>query len=297
MRILQCISIGASTHIELVRGRLASDLKKLEGCGMKLRIEENPAGKYTFLSCSVSGDNGFQESDEEALSLFKAYIADVLADLIILKWQKAFLLDIIRENYYYFGEAERSTIFDNALRYLEDFTGQGMLGMRKKRRILARIRDFLNSGNLIVVDGFIRFRMKDYIRELQEAADKAVDDFLMDKEYQEFIQLLKYFVDIQDSRTDLINVVMKPNGSFMLYDGQNRAVNSTYLEGFIVDLIESEINYEDLLISALITIAPREIVFHSGKSEGPQSTLETIKSIFSNRVTLCRGCDLCTVQN
>ncbi|KJS66506.1 MAG: hypothetical protein JL50_11825 [Peptococcaceae bacterium BICA1-7] len=295
--MLQCISIGASTHIELVRGRLASDLKKLEGCGMKLRIEENPAGKYTFLSCSVSGDNGFQESDEEALSLFKAYIADVLADLIILKWQKAFLLDIIRENYYYFGEAERSTIFDNALRYLEDFTGQGMLGMRKKRRILARIRDFLNSGNLIVVDGFIRFRMKDYIRELQEAADKAVDDFLMDKEYQEFIQLLKYFVDIQDSRTDLINVVMKPNGSFMLYDGQNRAVNSTYLEGFIVDLIESEINYEDLLISALITIAPREIVFHSGKSEGPQSTLETIKSIFSNRVTLCRGCDLCTVQN
>ena len=294
---MQCISIGASTHIELVRGRLASDLKKLEGCGMKLRIEENPAGKYTFLSCSVSGDNGFQESDEEALSLFKAYIADVLADLIILKWQKAFLLDIIRENYYYFGEAERSTIFDNALRYLEDFTGQGMLGMRKKRRILARIRDFLNSGNLIVVDGFIRFRMKDYIRELQEAADKAVDDFLMDKEYQEFIQLLKYFVDIQDSRTDLINVVMKPNGSFMLYDGQNRAVNSTYLEGFIVDLIESEINYEDLLISALITIAPREIVFHSGKSEGPQSTLETIKSIFSNRVTLRRGCDLCTVQN
>jgi len=294
---LQCISIGASTHIELVRGRLASDLKKLEGCGMKLRIEENPAGKYTFLSCSVSGDSRFQENEEEALALFKAYIADVLADLIILKWQKAFLVDIIRENYYYFGEAERSTIFQNALRYLEDFTGQGLIGIRKKRRILARISEFLNNCNLIVVDGFIRFRMKDYIRELQEAADKAVDDFLLDKEYQEFIQLLKYFVDIQDSRTDLINVVMKPNGSFMLYDGQKKAVNSSYLEGFIVDLIDSEINYEDLLISALITIAPREIIFHSAKTEGPQSTLETIKSIFSNRVTHCRGCDLCTVQN
>lgn len=294
---MQRISIGASTNIELVRGRLASDLKKLEGCGMKLRIEENPAGKYTFLSCSVSGDSRFEKNEEEALALFKTYIADVLADLIIFKWQKAFLVDIIRENYYYFGEAERSTIFHNALRYLEDFTGNGLIGMRKKRRILARIREFLNSCNLIVVDGFIRFRMKDYIRELQEAADKAVDDFLMDKEYQEFIQLLKYFVDIQDSRTDLINVVMKTNGSFMLYDGQNRAVNSSYLEGFIVDLIESEINYEDLLISALITIAPRDIIFHSVKTEGPQSTLETIKSIFSNRVTLCRGCDLCTVQN
>jgi hypothetical protein len=90
---------------------------------------------------------------------------------------------------------------------------------------------------------------------------------------------------------------MKPNGSFLLYDGQHRAVNSSYLEGFIVDLIESEINYEDLLISALITIAPREIIFHTGKTEGPQNTLETIKNIFSDRVTLCRGCELCGERN
>jgi putative sporulation protein YtxC len=294
---LQCISIGASNHIDLVRGRLDNDLKRLEGCGMRLEIEESPAGKYTFLSCSVSGDSRFRQSEEEALALFKGYLAEVLADLIVFKWQKALLVDIIRENYYYFGEGERHTIFENALRYLEDTTGHGLISLRKKRKILARIREFLSCGNLIVVDGFIRFRLKDYIKELQEAADRAVDDFLMDKEYQEFIQLLRYFVEIQDSRTDLINVVMKPNGSFLLYDGQHRAVNSSYLEGFIVDLIESEINYEDLLISALITIAPREIIFHTGKTEGPQNTLETIKNIFSDRVTLCRGCELCGERN
>jgi len=289
---VRSISIGASSYIDLVKVRLLSDVKLLEGRGLKLHIEENPAGKYTFLSCSLTG----QGREEDTLALFKNYVADVLSDLIMCKWQKNMLGDIIRENYYYFGEEERRTIFQHALRYLEDYeTGEtnSIIKIRKKRRVLSKLREFLSSYNQIVVEGFIRFRLKEYIKELEEAADKAVDDFLMDREYKEFIQLLKYFVDIQDSRTDVVNVVMKPNGSFMLYDGQNRVINSSYLEGFIFDLIDSEINYEDLLISALITIAPREINFHAGKEESPPNTLETIRCIFSNRVALCKGCQLC----
>ncbi|MFZ5650020.1 MAG: putative sporulation protein YtxC [Bacillota bacterium] len=291
------ISIGASSNIDLVKCRLMSDLKELEGCGLQLQIEESPAGKYTFLSCRVSGQEQCLSNDEDTLDLFKNYVAEVLSDLIICKWQKNILVDIIRENYYYFGEDERKTIFQNALRYLEDYeAGESspVIRMRKKRRILSKLREFLASYDQIVVEGFIRFRLKEYIKELQEAADKAVDDFLMDREYKEFIQLLRYFVDIQDSRTDVVNVVMKPNGSFMLYDGQEKVINSSYLEGFIFDLIENEINYEDLLISALITIAPREILFHAEKDHNNPGTLETIRNIFTNRVSVCSGCDLCT---
>ncbi len=294
------ISIGASNYIELIKARLASDLKQLERSGLKFNIQENPAGKYVFLSCSVSGRGNGGCSDEDALALFKQYLADVLTDLIMCKWQKSMLVDIIRENYYYFGEEERRAIFRNALNYLEDFNSgdrDSVLKMRKKRIILAKLQDFLSTCNQIVIEGFIRFRLKEYIKELQEAADKAVDDFLLDREYKEFIQLLRYFVDIQDSRTDVVNVVMKANGVFKLFDGDHRAINSAYLEGFIMDLVESEINYEDLLISSLITIAPREIVFHTGKAEVPPATLETVGNIFSQRVSLCRGCDLCTAGN
>lgn len=290
------ISIGASNYIDLIKARLASELKELERRGLKFNIQENPAGKYVFLSCSVSGRGNGGYSEEDALAVFKHYIANVLSDLIMAKWQKSILVDIIRENYYYFGEEERRAIFQNALHYLDGFDSgerESIPTMRKKKIILAKLKEFLGTCNQIVIEGFIRFRLKEYIKELQEAADKAVDDFLMDREYKEFIQLLKYFVDIQDSRTDLVNVVMKPNGVFKLYDGKHRAIDSAYLEGFITDLIESEINYEDLLISALITIAPREIVFHTGKAEVPPVTLETIKNIFSQRVGMCRGCELC----
>ncbi|MCL6479654.1 MAG: putative sporulation protein YtxC [Peptococcaceae bacterium] len=295
----QKISIGASNYIDLIRTRLAGELKQLEGYGLKFDIKENLAGKLTFLSCSVTRQGKNTYSEEDDLSLFKNHVANVLSDLIVCNWQKAMLVEIIRENYYYFGEEDRRTILQNALRYLEEYEGdQGdsMLRLRKKSKILAKLKDFLGAYNQIVIEGFIRFRLKEYIQELQEAADKAVDDFLMDREYKEFIQLLKYFVDIQDSRTDVVNVVIKPDGVFKLYDGQHRVINGAYPEGLIFDLVESEINYEDLLISALITIAPREIIFHTGGAEGPPNTLETINNIFSQRVTLCRGCELCNAK-
>ncbi|MFZ5597512.1 MAG: putative sporulation protein YtxC [Bacillota bacterium] len=293
--LAKCLSIGASSNIDLVRVKLLSDLKQLENLGLKLSLEENPAGKYTFLSCRVA-HQGKYINEEDTLSLLKNYVADILSDLIMHKWQKVMLVDIIRENYYYFGEEERETIFNNALTYLENGEAGGsnsIIWMRKKRKIQSRIKEYLGGCNLIMIEGFIRFRLKEYIKELRDAADKAVDDFLLDREYKEFIQLLKYFVDIQDSRTDVVNVVVKSGGKFVLFDGQHRRINSSYLEGIIVDLTETEVNYEDLLISALITIAPREIIFHAGKSGVPPSTMETIGSIFSNRVTLCGGCDLC----
>lgn len=293
------ISIGASSYIDLIKVGLANELKHFEGRGLKLNIEENPAGKYTFLSCSMTGHERCVCNEEDILVLFKNYIADVLSDLIVYKWQKEMLLDIIRENYYYFGEDERFTIFQNALRYLEDFETceiNSLNMIRKKRKITSKLKEFLNTYNQIVVEGFIKFRMKEYIKELQEAAEKAVDDFLMEREYNEFIQLLKYFVDVQDSRMDTLNVVMKQNGVFKLYDEQNKIVNSTYLEGFIIDLVEEEINYEDLLISALITLAPSKIVFHNGPAECSPNTLQTIKKIFSQRVVQCRGCELCSPE-
>ncbi|MHB8916637.1 MAG: sporulation protein YtxC, partial [Desulfocucumaceae bacterium] len=216
------ISIGASCYTDLIKTKLASELKQLEGRGLEFNIRENPDGKYIFLACSLSGPDHGLGSGEDDMSLLRHYIADVLSDLIMCKWQKSMLVDIIRENYYYFGEEDRRLIFQNALHYLEDFDVEdqnSILRMRKKRLILSRLKEFLCTCNQIVIEGFIRFRLKEYIKELQEAADKAVDDFLMDREYKEFIQLLRYFVDIQDSRTDMVNVVMKANGVFRLYDG------------------------------------------------------------------------------
>ena len=44
--------------------------------------------------------------------------------------------------------------------------------------------DYFDNSNSIILDGFVNFRLKDYIKDLEEIVDKAVDDFLTDREYR-----------------------------------------------------------------------------------------------------------------
>lgn len=295
--LAQAISIGATRNIGELKDMLSRELRFLENEGFRIRLEENPAGNLTFLSCRVSNRNNRGFSDEHAAAVCKRYVAHALSDIILSQWEKLLLTDIIRENYYYFNEEERGTIYQYAAGYInqdgEKDHGPAHYQTVRRNKILHKILDFLRNNNDIVIDGFIRFRLKEYMGELQAAADRAVDDFLMEREYKEFIQLLKYFVEIQDPRVDVVHVLIKPDGVFKLYDDQQRVINSDYMEGFMLDLVDSEINYEDMLISTLITIAPQEIVFHPGKGESPRNTIETIKNVFAHRVKICGGCELC----
>jgi putative sporulation protein YtxC len=103
-------------------------------------------------------------------------------------------------------------------------------------------------------------------------------------------------VEIQDPRAELVNVVLSPTGVFQLYDELGQVINSDYLKDFMVELAENEINYEDLLISSLITISPRQIMVHLGNGNFPAAALETINQVFADRVSQCQGCSLCRQQ-
>lgn len=295
----QTISIGATQHIELLKAKLDCELKLFEGDGLKVNLEESPAGKFTFLACRVAdyGECNYTEKDTQVI--FKHYIADIISDIILNNWEDILLKDIIRENYYYFGDEEKKLIYDYALRHINregEDSRNTIYWLSRKSRILQKVLEFLRYNNHIIIDGFIRFRLKEYTSELRDAADKAVDDFLMEREYREFIQLLKYFVEIQEPKVEMVHVLIRAGGIFKLFDNKMQPIKSDYLEGFIIDLVDSEINYEDLLISALITIAPKRITLHYKNDGGQSATLETIKNVFTGRVSECVGCNLCTTS-
>lgn len=293
----QTISIGSTQLIDLLKAKLGRELKLFNEDGFKVDLEESPAGKFTFLAFRVSDSGPSGSTLEEAQNIFKHYLADTISDIILNHWEDILLKDIIKENYYYFGEDEKDLIYNYALQHINR-DGQNsrdtLYWLSRKSRILQKVLDFLRHNNRIIIEGFIRFRLKEYIGELREAADKAVDDFLIEREYREFVQLLKYFVDIQESKIESVHVLIRGGGVFKLYDGSMRPVRSDYLEGYIIDLADNEINYEDLLISALITIAPKEITLHYKGNNGMIATLDTIKNVFAGRIKECTGCKLCT---
>ncbi|MBM7854774.1 putative sporulation protein YtxC [Desulfohalotomaculum tongense] len=288
------ISIGALKHIDLIKSHLNRNFRSLENKGLKLEIKELPMGKYTFLSCDVG--NCSQNAGNQGYQIFKNYVANVVSDVILNKWENYIIYDIIRENYYYFNEDEKNKIFQYARqRVNEKDINAGFnshLLYKRRNQVYQQLKDYLSQNNELVIEGFIQFRLKDYISFLREVIDSAVDEFLMEREYEEFIQILRYFVEIQEPKVDLAHVLVKPDGAYKLYNENKERINNDYLEDFIFT-INKEINYEDLLVSALISISPRKIVFHGDEKYTPKNTLKTIKDVFVGRVEVCKGCHWC----
>lgn len=296
----QIISIGSTQHIDLLKAKLGRGLKLFEKDGLKIKLEERSDGKFTFFSCYLAGCPEYNQTEDDPQVIIKKYMADIISDIILSHWEAFLLKNIIYENYYYYGDEEKKIIYNYALQHINRKAKEprkSVYWLNRKSRILKKVLDYLKLNNSIVIDGFIRFRLKEYINELKDATDKAVDDFLLEREYKEFIQLLKYFVEIQEPRANMVHILINNGGAFKLYDDKMQPVRCDYLGGFLVDMMDSEINYEDMLVSALVTIAPQKIVFHHKKDERYSATIETIKKVFAGRVSKCPGCELCAPLN
>jgi len=219
------------------------------------------------------------------------YLANIIADIVIENLEKRFISSIIKHKHQEFSTDERDIIQKMTIEHLDELlTPDKSLGkILRKEEILRKIIQYFKQSQELNVEGFVRFRLKEYIEELKLAVEMAVDDFIIEKEYNEFIELLKYFVELQEPRIDLVNVLKKENGSFQILDKSGGIINNEYLEGYFAEMFEEEVEYEDLLVSALINIAPLKIMLHFQNDE----TEKTVEKIFSKRVEVCKGCELC----
>ncbi|HAI21106.1 MAG TPA: hypothetical protein DCM14_04315 [Clostridiales bacterium UBA8153] len=119
--------------------------------------------------------------------------------------------------------------------------------------------------------------------------DRAVDEYLMGREYKEFIRPLRYFIEMQESRIEAVHVLVSSNGICRLIDKENQPLPSDHLDEGIIQLMEGDMGYEDLPVSSLITLAPRLVTIHMGAATQKPPSLETLISILPNACQSARG--------
>jgi putative sporulation protein YtxC len=292
VRVLKILSLGLTGVPDEIRVRLQQDCCSLVQEGFRIAIDETSKGNYIFLGCNVAeGELSFRNY-ERIKNVLKNYVSNMLADTIVTREEKAMLRKIVKNNYRYFGDEERDIIYRNAVGLLENESG--LFGdfnyTARRNRVLVKLQDYFNTHHELVVDGFIAFRLKDYREKLTQVVDKAVDEYMLDLEYKEFIRVLKYFVEVQEAQVEEIHVIIGDGESFRIRDSRGKILNHQQLENYMAKNGD-DINYEDLLISALITIAPQHVMLHSGgRTSG---VMTTIQNVFEGRVVVCPGCDLC----
>ncbi len=144
------------------------------------------------------------------------------------------------------------------------------------------------------MEGLITFYLPEYLNEVRFAVEMAYEEMRNEKEYNEFVRLLRYFVDTQPPRTYEVNLMFDEKNGFTLWDGNGTRIEDNYINGFFdEDILLEEVNLDDVLISILITIAPRWIIMHNTADMVDTESVLMIKEVFKDRFKVCRGCERC----
>lgn len=289
---MQTISIGTATDAMIIVHYLYEGLSRLLEEGVKVTIERQKRGPLTFIVCTMEDPApGLPATPRD---IYCYYIASGLTDFILNHYEMKMVKQIVSRQYKAWNEAEQRAIIDQVISTLQDESAnsrqEGEARLSRKASIMYTLLDYFSLHDHLILEGFMRFRLKGQHRHLQHLVHQAADTARMEKEYREFIGLLKYFVGLQEPRTQVVHVIIRSGGIFRLLDNNLAVIDNEYLEGFVANMVQHNIDYEDLLISALITIAPHHIVLHFGRE---WAITRTIKHIFEDRVEICSGCKLC----
>jgi len=259
---------------------------------LPLQIVELRQGKRWLIQCKFHDPSHEVTKNENMVQkIHRYYLANALAETILRHWEKEHVRQIIQKKHHLM-EDNWQMVINKALDYLNKGLGQVRgYSVNRKTRLVNQILSCLDHSSVFDIEGFLRFRAQEYKSEVNKAVEYALDEYVIEKEYTDFILLLKHFVDSQKPQLECLHVGMTPQGKFHLYNNEGVKVTHQFLEDYQLDNVH-ELGYEDLLVSALISVAPRQITLHI-RYEGYKDTLKTIRSVFGDRVRDCQGCPLC----
>ncbi|KNF07479.1 sporulation protein YtxC [Gottschalkia purinilytica] len=227
--------------------------------------------------------------------VFRDYISNAICDIIFKIYQDKIIDRQIFSSFSYLDKEEKEKVKHKTTEYLrknEYLNLEGIiLKVNKRTKILKEILEYLENNDTLNIDGFVNFRLKFYIDTIKDALEKNVEDFFIEKEYREFIKILQYFVEIQEPKLDELNIIFRDE-KYELIDNRNRLINDEFMQEIANELYDIDINYDDLLISSLITIAPKKIKIHL-EDDIESDIINIIKNVFIDKVTICDGCELC----
>ncbi|HPU01519.1 MAG: hypothetical protein GX890_06920 [Firmicutes bacterium] len=244
------------------------------------------AGKLLcFLPAQPVDGSSRQALVKAVASLVSHYLVE---DLVV-----HLLRDLIRFHYFYFSKEEREEILAIACRKFNSVK-------LKLRRELHR--DFIEKSILsylkgphdhLNIEGFYNFRLHECRRELCRVIEEAIETYLADREYREFIRLLKYFLSLQQPKIELIHLTADQKGRVRITDHRFRQVHPGEWDEFDLADFDNESDYEDILVSMLVSVAPRRIMLHRSVAQRYPRAVESLRRIFEHRLIDCEDCSRC----
>ena len=219
----------------------------------------------------------FDASSIQNFSLF-------ISNLIITIYERVLIKKIIKKNYFYFSDYEQLQISNISSSIIDDNS------QSKDDLVFISVYDYIKNNPSMILSGFINFRLKDYIEVLEYLVDLSVNNFIINREYDKFITLLRDYINSEPSKIDVINLVYLNQEAILL----DKNKNIIPIDNNIVDskyLSDISFSTNDYVLNTVLNLLPNKLYVHVLSQE--DEFLKTLKNIFSNKISICYDCEIC----
>ena len=109
--------------------------------------------------------------------------AEILTDIIIENLQVRYIVKELRQNYFFIPENEQCEILIDTLKQIW-FAKEESPFFHMRENIKSRLIEYIeqDANGFLTLEGFIRFRMKDYLAGWMESLEECLDDYILEKE-------------------------------------------------------------------------------------------------------------------
>lgn len=271
-----CIKTNNSNLLDYLQNELKNiDLDNI--C-----FSENQFKNYKNIIIHYNGKNSEKFYDK---------MSSLLSFLIIDEIEETLLKKILLQNFFYFDSNERNQILEICLNmFIEDFSH---MFDEKFKYLYTSFLDFISFNKSIILEGFINFRLQKYMKFLDTIINEAVNTFLLEKEYKEFISLLRLYTNSQPSKYSMVHIIYSDSNSILLDENKNKIsidkniFNAKYL---------SDISFSsnDYTLNSLLTLLPQKIFIHL-VDNNIDEFINTLQLVFEKKIHLCTNCNICNL--
>lgn len=264
----------------------------VEQLGMRLRAKIADL-QARYIPCSLDEEKGKErylftchhhKQSRKQEKILRQEIAHIVTTFYFDEWEEKWLEPILMK--------QLPEAFHSEVKEVKDRLQKRCRSPQKWTQILMdHLEEYLQEEKSLAIDGYIRFRFHEYSDWLEKTVKEVIDEYTLDKEYKEFIQLLRYFISMQTPKYELVHVIHQKHNQFQLLNEQGADLQLNEMDQSLQEMIELTFSHEDMIVSALLTAAPEQVVLHTKAPE--ENIIRTLLQIFEERITICASCTQC----
>ena len=176
---------------------------------------------------SRAGHNAGRESGRDAERdvtdgiAIRRSLADAAAGTILNEVEQAMAIESLNQRGPSLTADEKADVCQRALRLLAEAAEKPT-----PEELAQRIYDYLLEADTLILEGFLQFRLRDYMISISMRA-RIIAEPPCRPRAREFVKLLRMFVESQESREDVVHVLRGIDGAYELVSDDGSRIKAS----------------------------------------------------------------------